>query len=97
MNRLLFDPLYRPGDMVDVGTQVVEKIADREGVDPVELAVPLYDVIDADALDLLTNGNPHERPRTPLRIEFTYMGYEVHVDGEGNVRIDENPELPTAG
>lgn len=42
------------GQSTDAETPVltiVEKVAEREGVDPVDLGPPLYDAIDTDALN----------------------------------------------
>lgn len=74
--------------MGEVGATIVERIADREGVDPVELDVPLYDAVDADALDALIGGGGHRAPQTSLLIEFSYLGYDVAVDGDGAVSIE---------
>lgn len=74
-----------------VGIEIAERIADREGVDPVDLDVPLYEVIDPDALEALTNATGDRQPQTNLRVEFSYSGYAVTVDGSGKIRIDEQP------
>lgn len=72
-----------------VGIQIVERIAAREGSDPVALDDQLYDVIDPDALESLTNDTGDRGTRANLRVEFTYHGYAVTVDGAGRVTIDE--------
>ena len=64
------------------GDAVVEAIAEREGIDPVELDDCLYDVVDPDALEKLVTGTGRIH-----RIEFTYLGYRVVVDGDGNVDV----------
>lgn len=74
-----------------VGARIVQRIAAREGVDPFDLDGQLYDVIDADALDALTNGTDNRHPRKTLHVEFSYHGYAVTVDGSGQVSIDEQP------
>ena len=43
-----------------VGTEIVERIAAREGVDPVDFDVRLYDMIDPDALEAFTNGTSEQ-------------------------------------
>lgn len=73
-----------------VGTEIVERVADREGVDPVDLNVLLYDVIDADALETLSNTSDRQ-PQANLCIEFTYHGYAVTVVGSGKIIIDKQP------
>lgn len=65
-----------------VSSAVITAVAEREGVDPIELNQPLYDVIDPDALDAL------------FQIEsgvfsFVYYGYRVTVDYSGTVSLDE--------
>ena len=74
-----------------VGTKIVEQIAAREGVDPVDLDVRLYDIIDSDALEALTNGASDQQPRANLRVEFTYHGYAVTVSENQRISIDEQP------
>lgn len=74
--------------MGEVGATIVEEIADREGVDPVELDVPLYEAVDADALDVLVGGRGHRTPQTSLLVEFSYLGYDVAVDGDGAISIE---------
>lgn len=65
---------------------VVESVARAEGVDPLDLEVPLYDAVDPDALDALfqqdgTSGDG--------RIQFSYYGYRVTVTGAGHVTLDD--------
>lgn len=74
-----------------VGTEIVEQIAACEGVDPVDLDVRLYDRIDLDALEALTTGTSDQQLQANLRVEFTYHGYVVTVDGSGRIIIDEQP------
>lgn len=64
--------------------KVIEAIAQREGIDPVELQTPIYEVVDLDALDALTRG---ESESTSVEISFTYEGYEVTVDNDRDVGI----------
>lgn len=71
-----------------LGAEIVERIAEREGVDPVDLDDLLYDAIDAEALDALTDG-VDDRQGQNLRVEFTYHGYAITVDGTRSVTIDE--------
>lgn len=64
---------------------IIEAVADREGVDPTDLDVPLFEAIDPEALDSLVR--TAERGQTSLRIEFTYYGYEVAVATDGSVDL----------
>lgn len=63
--------------------EIVERIAEREGIDPIELHPPLYESVDTDALESLTDSSTDER----LQITFSYQGYLVRVDGAGTVQI----------
>jgi hypothetical protein len=64
---------------------VVEAVASAEGLDPLELPVPLYDAIDPDALDALFQDDD-----TDGRVEFSYYGYDVTVTDVGDVRLEES-------
>lgn len=63
---------------------IVEKIADREGVEPTELRPPLYEVVNPDALESLfrSQGNG--------RVEFAYCGYDVVVRSDGAVSVGDD-------
>ena len=61
---------------------LVEEIAAREGVSPLDLP-PLYDSISAATFDALTS-----RDRDFFQIAFTYCGYDVTVDKKGHVAVD---------
>lgn len=64
--------------------EVVKRVAAREGVDHTEL-VPLFDVIDPDALDrIVQSGRPTE---SSVHLTFTYHGYEVMINGDGVVQL----------
>lgn len=67
---------------------VVERVAAREGVDPTELGVPLFESIDPDSLDRLVREASSERT-PPIRVEFTYYGYDVTVASDGSVTVSE--------
>ncbi|MFW5920057.1 MAG: HalOD1 output domain-containing protein [Halanaeroarchaeum sp.] len=60
---------------------VVEAVADRKGVDPVEVG-PLAYEIDPDALDSLVDSMDSGT------ITFPFEGLEVEVDADGEVSID---------
>lgn len=67
-----------------ISVEIVERIASLEGVDPTDLDVPLYDVIDPDALETLVEG---ARDGT-FEVAFSYYEYDVVVDGDGTVAVD---------
>lgn len=75
---------------VPTGIKIAEEIATRESVDPVALSIPLYDVIDVDALETLTNVAGFRQHGMDLRVEFMYYGYAVTVYGNGSVVIDDH-------
>ncbi|WP_226040378.1 HalOD1 output domain-containing protein [Natrinema sp. DC36] len=67
--------------------KVVEKISEREGIEPEELHPPIHDAINTDALDSLYQAS--DSGRTPSTVEFVYRGYTVTVDSTGDVDIEE--------
>ncbi len=68
------------GNGVALSTAVVRAVADREGVDPIELDEPLYEVIDSEALDeLFASGDGS--------VTFEYYGYEVTAHSDGQVDL----------
>lgn len=72
----------------DVAIEVVEKVAEAEGIDPVELTSPLYEVIDPDALNNIFAATP-TADRVDGQVTFPYHGYEVTVRSDGSVSVDE--------
>lgn len=80
-------------DRQSLSFDVVAAVAEREGVDPVDLEPPeyeaLYDVVNPEALDALfaTRENGHERPVG--RIEFPFCGYRVVVTSDGDVDVSD--------
>ncbi|GAA0666882.1 HalOD1 output domain-containing protein [Natronoarchaeum mannanilyticum] len=66
-----------------VAEKVVDAISDAEGEAATELTPPLYDAIDPEALDAVT-----ESMNSEGTIAFEYCGHEVRVDGDGEISID---------
>lgn len=62
---------------------IVSRVADEEGVDPLELD-PLHATLDTDALENLVAGDDTQ----DLRVDFQYYDYEVSVRGDGRVDIN---------
>jgi len=58
---------------------VIDEVAAREGVDPIDLKVPLFETIDPEALDKIVQSAIDDPGRSPVEIEFTYAGYDVTV------------------
>ena len=67
---------------------IVEAVAEAEGVSPIELTPPLYDVIDPEALDQIFAVTPTQA-RMAGQVTFSYTGYEVTVSGDGYISIDK--------
>ena len=68
-----------------VTLRIVDEIATRENVDPVELRPRLYDVIDPDALESLFAVNSKAVEGI---VEFSYSGYRVAVHSDGRLDIE---------
>lgn len=58
--------------------RVIETVAVREGIDPVDLEPPLYEAIDTEALDAVFTA-PGDGTATSLEVAFTYCGYDLRV------------------
>lgn len=60
---------------------ILEEVASREGVDPLDLDEPLYASVDPDALEsLLASGSD-------VTVRFSYAGYDVTASGDGRVDV----------
>ncbi|AHG04822.1 chemotaxis protein CheY [Halobacterium sp. DL1] len=68
---------------------VVRAVAAREDVDPVELAPPLADVVDTDAVDALFASQSGPASGEVDSLTLTYRGYAITVDGSGQVDLEE--------
>jgi hypothetical protein len=69
-----------------VSRAVVEQVAAAEGIDPVDITVPLFEVIDPDALDSLFSSDGQPLPGDG-KVTFGYHGYRVTVSSDGSVSI----------
>jgi len=69
---------------------VIDAVAAREGVDPLELTVPLYDAIDADELDALVGPGTERAAKSGVEVTFAYYGYEVTVTADGTVSLTDD-------
>jgi len=78
---------------------VVDAVAARERVDPVELP-PLYDIVDTDALNTLFDRgdddsaderNTGEGSTDRIRVTLQYQGYDVEIRGG---RVEVAPMVP---
>lgn len=72
-------------DIENITSTVVEKVAEVEDVDPLELTPPLYEVIDSDALERLFAANQAVR-----QVVFKYNDYNVNISAEGSVSVESD-------
>ncbi|PGF14645.1 hypothetical protein CP556_20700 [Natrinema sp. CBA1119] len=72
----------------NLGTKIVEEIANREGTSPTQLSPPLHSVIDPDALNSLFQSTASASLEREGSISFTYCGYNVHVDSNANITTE---------
>ena len=82
-----------PDQQRSVSLAIITAIAEREGVDPIEIAPPryeaLYNVLNPEALDALFECREDGTPRTRGRVEFTFCDYDVVVTSEGTVEVTD--------
>lgn len=78
-----------PADSSSLSEHVIEAIANHVGVDPLELEVPLGEVIDPDALNSIFT-SPFDERRHSGTLEFAYESYRVTVvsEPEASVSVD---------
>jgi hypothetical protein len=76
-----------------VSFDVIAAVAEREGVDPVDLEPPVYDaryeVVNPEALDSLFGTRENGRQRPTGRVEFPFCGYHVVVTSDGEVEVSD--------
>ncbi|PSP75107.1 hypothetical protein BRC81_16635 [Halobacteriales archaeon QS_1_68_20] len=76
------DQQYRITEDEAVSDAVVRAVASVEDVDPLDLDVRLFDVLDPDALDRLFRNDS-----AVGQAAFTYHGYEVTVHADGRLEL----------
>lgn len=65
------------------GTEIVEALAEAEGVEATELEYALHEYVDPEALgELLAGGDSH------CRVEFAVADHVVTVDRDGTLHVD---------
>lgn len=70
-----------------IALAVVEAIAEREAVDPIDLDRPLYDVVDPDALENLFRVDHAGRPVGRGHVTFAYGDYLVRVSSDREISV----------
>lgn len=71
-------------------------VADAEGVSPDDLPSTLYDAIDPDALGN-SSSDAERAVEHDLSVAFPYGDWNVHVRGDGEVRVIERPGVQAGG
>lgn len=85
---LMGNDLSRNQDTDDTVTEMVTReVAKHERVDPVALKPRFNNVVDADALESLLSHSAAREYRSDIRIEFSYCGYDIAVEGDRTVEI----------
>lgn len=69
---------------VDVGSTIVQALADRTGRDIVDLP-PLYDAIDSDALSRLVTTATSREATPSVMVQFGYAGHRIRITSDGIV------------
>ncbi|WP_323192549.1 HalOD1 output domain-containing protein [Halostella sp. PRR32] len=64
--------------------QIVNAVAEEEGVEPVTLDPPLAEVVDPDAVERVVE----DSTASDLEVRFAYRGHDVVVDDSGRVQVD---------
>ena len=68
--------------------EIIEQIASLEETDPMALP-PLYDAIDPEALDSLSQPSASDGARAGATVRFTYCGYDVCIGADGDIVVSE--------
>ena len=76
---------------IPLSAEVVERVAEREGVRPTHLSEPLNDYVDPDALDALFDDAGDRGTSREGSVEFTYCGYRVLARSSGSVTLEKLP------
>ncbi|NGM70538.1 hypothetical protein G6M89_16275 [Natronolimnobius sp. AArcel1] len=68
--------------------RVLERIAEADGVDLVDMEPPLHDVVDTDALDRLFESTHQDGPIRRGSVSFRYREHDVTVHADGRVVLE---------
>lgn len=79
--------LRQTDDADSVAIRIVEEVAERERVEPVDLTPPLHEAIDPDCLETLFVDPVSGGKREGIHVTFTYCGYEITVEDDGEIAI----------
>lgn len=82
-----------------VSLQILDLVAELEGVDPVQLRPPLHSSVDPDVLDAIVSETANGDERS-ADVEFSYLGYRISISISGDPTIsvteDENADRSRA-
>lgn len=78
--------VYTPSEAESLSQTIVYAVAERKGVDPVDLSERLYDCVDPDALDRLFDTGGHDAVGS---VVFTMAGCRVRVESGRAVVVTE--------
>lgn len=77
-----------------VSLAIIEAVAARENVDPVDLKPPtyeaLFDVCDPEALDALFHERPGTNAPATITVTLVFCGYEITVSGPDDISVTES-------
>lgn len=78
---------------MSIAHRIVEEVAHREEVDPVDIKPTLHEVVDTEALESLSTSTEHRSFGRYPSVEFLYHGYAVTIDADGSVHVDEHTSI----
>ncbi|QFU83832.1 HalOD1 output domain-containing protein [Natronorubrum aibiense] len=83
--------------MHSVSFDVIAAVAEKEGVDPMDIEPPeydaLYEAINPEALDALFAPREDGSQRANGRVEFPFCGYQIIVDSNGEVTAVDRDDV----
>jgi hypothetical protein len=65
-------------------SEIVDAVAEAEGVEPTTLNPPVAEVVDPDAVEKLVE----DSTTSDLEVRFAYRGHDIVVDDSGRVQVD---------
>ncbi len=68
---------------------VVERIAEADGVDPIDLEPPLHDVVDTSSLDRLFKSTRQDGPIHRGSVSFAHQKSSISGDVLRNARVSD--------
>ncbi len=81
------DEINRVPTMTRYSVQIVQEVADKEGIRPTELDCQLADVIDPEALDQLMQSLEANNSTPTGVLTFEFCGYTVRVSAAGDITV----------